>query len=173
MRQGTNADDARRLVAQRRWIAGVALAVVILGGGGWYLANHVFISEKTRIRRVFDRVARAAARKSAAGVVAPLVDDFRDPELGLDKRELRQMLIRLFMDIEALRPRIERTNIVVQGDQAYAVVLASCVVVERGESARPRSALRDRTKGEFVMNLEKIDGRWRIVQMQRPRSIFE
>jgi ketosteroid isomerase-like protein len=151
----------------------LALAgLVALAVGGYLMYQRFFVTEEDRIRTVIYDVAQAVEKKSSAGMLQHVADEYCDPLLGLKKDEMRVWLIRLFRELDALYVRVLETKVTVEGTRARVIVVASADARPAGHSGR-ESLLQGEGRGTFDLQFEKRDGRWLLTAAKRPKLRME
>lgn len=148
-------------------LAGIAL----LFFGGRMLLD-ALASDETKIRRMVADAAEAYNGASARGVVAPLVDDWRDGNSGLDRDTLRLILARTFLTDRDSKTRELLTRVSV--DDATVVIELDEADPDRGRVAALARFERRRAgtwEESWVVQIEadlrRIDGDWRVVDTER------
>ena len=114
--------------------------------------------------------AAAAGRKSARGVTRNFAPSYVDPHLRADAEMLRSILTRAFLQFHEVEAKVTRTQIDLDGDKAIVLITTNIRGIPRGEGdwapIFPAGEL-------FELTLERLDGKWQIVSVDRSKSSYE
>ncbi|MEC8423531.1 MAG: hypothetical protein VX000_07120, partial [Myxococcota bacterium] len=122
------------------------------------------VSDEDRVKATISGIASAAAAPDLAGVLAPISDQYRDPE-GITKNNLRGFLFRQFQTrgpvISVLSPiSVEHETGSDRASASFEAVLA--VGITLGDPMPD-----DADAYRFDVELEKHDGDWKVVSHTR------
>ncbi len=147
----------------------LALAAAVLAAAVAWLALHRMLarppSDEEQIRSLFADAARAAEAKRASDVVEAVSERFRSED-GLDKRELRQLVLAQVLRGEWVSVTIAGARVEVEGGRAQAVL---DVVMARSGKGRALADLlpAEAEASRIACRLEREEGRWRVVSASR------
>lgn len=150
-----------------KWLKLLAGSVV-LALAAWWLAQRVFVSEETRIRRQISMMERAVERGDWLRLEGGLAGDYSD-DLGFDKstllvaaRTFRQQYASIFIHITDLRVEVETDE-----KKATAVFIAKVI-------AAPRAGGETEARAERVrLFFRKTDDGWKVTRLESPELKFE
>ena len=122
----------------------------------------VRLSDEEQIASELDDVHRGMQSRSIYKVLAHVSRNYHDAE-GRDYAALERSLGEFFKRYRDVRITRVAPSVLVQGDYARAVETF-------GTTARPADAQRDLElflQGQVTVNLERIEGKWKIVEWSR------
>jgi hypothetical protein len=154
----------------RRWVKWAALGVALAAVG--VTAVKLWPNDERRVRRTVDLMRRAAEDLSPEGMLKFVAPEYRDPLLGVGKDDLRLFLYKLFMEFESLEAFyvIDRLDI---ADGHATVELMARAVVQLKDSAQREELFGSTSEAAFTLRFEKRDGKWLLVEAERPKIRFE
>ena len=155
-----------------RWtsIAAVAALVVLSAGCPKRLPVDIpgvtgpRVSDEVRIAAVLDDVHRGMESRRIYRVLAHVSQTYRDAE-GRDYEGIQRHLRAIFDNYRDIQITRVPPRIIVRGDRARAIETFGTIAEPVNPSAMPAVS----QQGQVVVNLEKINGQWLIIEWSSPQ----
>jgi len=139
----------------------ILLALVATGVTA-YVALQLFTTDRERVARVVQRLARRIEKRDAAGFCYYFAEDYRDSN-GHNRASLRELLSRGLPPLGSVSVILSEMQIEVKGGEpktARAEFDGRVVARSRGRDDLPPWRWQSRVR----LHLRKLDGEWRVAE---------
>jgi hypothetical protein len=139
---------------------------LLVAGLGWWLFEHVFVTDEQRIQRLIASMAQAVEAGNLLKLEAGIAQDYSD-DFGFDKSTILGVVRTFRADYDRVTISISEMQIVVEPDhrRAYAGFTGEIV-------ARPKGSTADaEVRGDrYRLSFRKTDQGWQMTRAEIPES---
>jgi hypothetical protein len=140
----------------------VIILALIASGVTAYVAVQLLTTERERVARVVQRMARRIEKRDAAGFCLCLAEDYRDSN-GHNRASLRELLSRGLPYLTSVSVALTEVQIAVQdGEPKTARAEFEGSVAAQGQGRQGLEPWRWRSR--VRLHLRKLDGEWRVAE---------
>ncbi|MCX7915821.1 MAG: hypothetical protein N3A53_05915 [Verrucomicrobiae bacterium] len=151
-----------------RWAARIVALLVVIGVG-WWLANRLTVTEEQRLLRTLSAMQRAVERNNLLTLEAYIANDYSD-DLGLDKHSLLLAVRNVRMQYRAFVVLRTDTVTEIAPHATHATVtFVAKVLATPTEGAGEIELFTER----FRLFFRKQDNAWRLRRVEVPKLTFE